>query len=335
MTNANCGCGEACGRGVLALGARWATFALAAVCSLALMLGACVLSLVPAVSAQAAESGSITVEYKDDGEALAGASVSLYRVASWNAKGDGFEPTKSFADYSVDWDVFGADSETFRQLAETLSGYAARDAVSADATAKTDADGQASFDGLARGLYLVNVAAFKTSALSCGASSTLTAVPSGTAANASYDVKLQPKTECTPIEKPSTVERSVRKVWKGDSASVRPESIAVQLLRDGKVFDEVKLTESGKWSYSWSGLASDHEWKVVEKSVPAKYTVLVDRENAETLITNTYTPEQPPSTPKTPQTPAHTGSDITKAAAAAAGFSFVGLLLMRRRKARS
>lgn len=331
MTNANCGRGDACGRGVLALGARWATFALAAVCSLALMLGACVLSLVPAISAQAAESGSVTVEYKDDGEALAGASVSLYRVASWNAKGDGFEPTKSFADYSVDWDVFGADSETFRQLAETLSGYAARDAVSADATAKTDADGKVVFADVARGLYLVNVAAFKTDTLACGASSTLTAVPSGTASDAPYDVTLQPKTECTPVEKPTTVERSVRKIWKNDSASVRPESIAVQLLRDGKVYEEVKLMASNDWSYKWSGLASDHEWKVVEKSVPAKYTVMVDRENAETLITNTYTPpETPPSQP-----PAQTGSDLTKAAAAAAGFSFVGLLLMRRRKARS
>ncbi|MBW3078098.1 Cna B-type domain-containing protein [Bifidobacterium simiiventris] len=331
MTDANCGRGFACGRGVLALGARWATFALAAVCSLALMLGACVLSFSPAANADESKTGSIAVEYKDDGDALAGASVSLYKVASWNAKNDGFEPTKPFADYSVDWDVFGADSETFRQLAETLSGYAARDAVSADATVKTDADGRASFDGLARGLYLVNVDAFKTDALACGASSTLTAVPSGTAADASYDVKLQPKTECTPIEKPTTVERSVRKIWKNDSASVRPESITVQLLRDGKVFEEVKLTASNKWSYSWSGLASDHEWKIVEKNVPAKYTVLVDRENAETLITNTHTPpETPPSQP-----PAQTGSDLTKAAAAAAGFSFIGLLLMRRRKSRS
>ncbi|WP_206538643.1 hypothetical protein, partial [Bifidobacterium biavatii] len=111
------------GCGVRALGARWVTGVLAAVCSLALFLTGFAV-LLPMPTAYAADGqGSITVNYQDDDAPISGAQAHLFHVADWNASNDGFAPTSQFREYSVDWNVYGADSETFRQLAETLAGY--------------------------------------------------------------------------------------------------------------------------------------------------------------------------------------------------------------------
>lgn len=101
----------------------------------------------------------------------------------------------------------------------------------------------------------------------------------------------------------------MRKVWndRNDSDGKRPEAITVKLLRDGVVFEEVKLNESNKWAHSWTGLSSAHQWAVVEASVPSGYTTLSDVEGDTTTITNTHTPPRKPP-------PAHTGSAVQSVA---------------------
>lgn len=327
---------------------------IAIVCSLVLALAMCLaMVLIPvpvAMADDAADAGSITVNYEDGDTPIADATAHVYHIANWNNSNDGFTPTDQFKKYSVDWDVYGMNSETFRQLAETLSGYIARDTIDPLVSQKTDTDGVAVFGKLPRGLYVVIVDAFEGNGLTCKSSATIVSVPSGTAANASLNVSLHPKTECSPKETPPpdvppTEDRTVSKVWKNDTVENRPRKIIVQLLRNGEVYDEVELNDDNNWTHTWTGLEADYEWHVVEKSVPDSYTVLVDREGAKTVITNTYTPpDTPPTNPPTdnpptdnppPDTPpsfSKTGANVTTLSASAVGIAGLGLILLAVRR---
>ena len=71
----------------------------------------------------------------------------------------------------------------------------------------------------------------------------------------------------------------------------------MQLLRDGRVYDTVTLSEENNWRYTWTGLDEDFTWRVVEAEVPEGYTVSVQREGITFVLTNTHlscTPSDPP-----------------------------------------
>lgn len=77
----------------------------------------------------------------------------------------------------------------------------------------------------------------------------------------------------------------VRKVWV-DNGIGRPNSVTVQLLRDGKVWDEVELSQSNNWVYTWDQLDDDYNWKVLEAEVPDGYQAAYTTKGNTTTITN-------------------------------------------------
>ena len=97
-----------------------------------------------------------------------------------------------------------------------------------------------------------------------------------------------------------------RTFWEdGGHEAERPESIVVQLLCGGKVYDTVTLSQDNSWRYQWENLSAGCAWSVVEKTVPDGYTVTVDRQGLTFLVTNTCGEEQPeePGEPEEPDTP--------------------------------
>lgn len=93
----------------------------------------------------------------------------------------------------------------------------------------------------------------------------------------------------------------------------------MKLVRDGEPFASVKLSESNKWTHTWTGLDASHEWTVVEAAVPDGYTTISDVESTSTDITNTHTPPTPP---------AKTGANVQQAAWIAVGVLAAGLVLL-------
>lgn len=202
---------------------------------------------------------------------------------------------------------------------------------------ETDKAGRLTFAGVEDGLYLVVSDSVKVEGAAgaaavggtpdedsywqCASANMLVAMPQDGVSNGSRELAIEPKTECSTQLKP-TLERTVRKVWndRNDSDGKRPEAITVKLLRDGVVFEEVKLNDSNKWAHSWTGLSSAHQWAVVEASVPSGYATLSDVEGDTTTITNTHTP------PETP--PAHTGSAVQSVAWMAAAICAAALVLL-------
>ncbi len=99
---------------------------------------------------------------------------------------------------------------------------------------------------------------------------------------------------------PKITKISVKKVWNDadNAAGIRPESIKVQLYKNGntKVYDAVELSEKNNWSYTWEGLPTmenneDIIYAVDEVEIPAGYEKEVTNKETKFIITNTHVPD--------------------------------------------
>lgn len=90
----------------------------------------------------------------------------------------------------------------------------------------------------------------------------------------------------------------VVKIWEDneDSDGIRPETIKVQLYKDGSPLgDAVMLSENNNWSYHWSNLPKEEDGKAIvytidEVSIPDGYVKKVTNEGTAFTITNTHKP---------------------------------------------
>ena len=150
---------------------------IAMVFSVAAMLCACVGLQAP--YAHAEETGSITVDFsiREDGmpEPIEGAQFNLYKIGEWDGSQGKYVPVAPFDKDPFDQiggtddggsaigivDIMGAGADQLRQLSTTLSftikqlGQSGK-GIEPAAQTMTNAEGVARFDGLVRGLYLVD-----------------------------------------------------------------------------------------------------------------------------------------------------------------------------------
>lgn len=85
--------------------------------------------------------------------AMTGMELDLYKVADISEWAE-FTLTGDFAEYNVT--VNGLDSEGWKSLAETLSGYADRDSIKPVMSVEVSDSGTAAFGTLEQGLYLID-----------------------------------------------------------------------------------------------------------------------------------------------------------------------------------
>ena len=91
------------------------------------------------------------------------------------------------------------------------------------------------------------------------------------------------------------VERTVVKVWAGDTEAVRPTKAVVQLLKNGTLYATVTLNAENDWTYTWSGLPEYNQdgtkivWSVAEQEI-ANYDVVITQDGTTFTVTNTYDP---------------------------------------------
>ena len=291
----------------------------------ALFLLLCILLCsVPAFAAGAVDvtrDVSLTIRYRDGGAPVEGVRFQLHYVATIDAYA-AFSLTGDFKDYPVH--LNGLESDAWRALAETLAGYVQRDDLPPLDSAKTDGNGVAFFPSqqrrLSPGLYLVMAEPHSVGDYTYLTEPFLVSLPNLNESSDTweYDVSAAPKytrSDNPPDQPPDeTVDRKVLKVWDDDGASEeRPEEITVQLLKDGAVFDTVRLNADCDWRYLWTDLPKYENgrlimWRVVEQRVDG-YTVSVRQEGITFVVTNTgehpeNPPQQPPKNPpeKLPQT---------------------------------
>lgn len=209
------------------------------------------------------------------------------------------------------------NTEDWAEIAETLAGYAESREIKARATDDTNRNGEAYFDELPTGLYLVIGESYTYNGKTYEQDPFLIALPtrSDNTEPWEYDVVTIRKSaerveEPDEPEKP-TVDVEVLKIWSGeDETAVRPDYITVHLLRDGTIYDTVTLNRGNNWEYEWKDLPADHTWRVTEAVVPEGYSVIVRRDGYDFVIVNTYEPPEEPSViPDVPDVPDHPAPD--------------------------
>ena len=272
---------------------------------LVVMATACV----PALAYEAIDmdrDATLAVEFTT-GVKVSGMEFRAYKVADVDENAS-FTLTDAISMYGL---AMPTDQSGYRNLAETLSAYVARDGITPNASAFTDAAGRAEFGTLEKGLYLVlaDSYTFAENQITYTALPTLVALPNSVDGNTwIYDVTISPKyTEVPPL--PTTGEKidiNVIKVWSGESdQSKRPTSIQAELICDGAVMDTVTLNSENNWRHTWKELPADKTYSVTEKEVPTGYTVTITREG-NTFTINNYKggtpPVTPPQIPKLPNT---------------------------------
>ena len=252
-------------------------------------------------------SVSVTLEYYQEKQPVAGVPFDLYCIADADAYGE-YTLTQTFVNYPVRVD--GLSAEAWKSLAETLCTYIDRDKVPPLCSGNTDAQGKLQFPeqntlqngaSLKPGLYLVRGRELNRDGYIYTTEPFLVQLPSQDKETNTwvYAVTAQPKhtrTQIPPqVPEDDTVERKVLKVWKNDNDKVRPTQITVQLLWDGAVYDTVTLCKDNNWRYTWKELpeyradGSRIVWQVTEKDLK-NYTVLVTQEGITFVVTNTYSP---------------------------------------------
>lgn len=236
------------------------------------------------------DTASLTIMFTHEKQPVAGINYRIYRVAD-----RGLEMTELFSGYSVT--LKDLDSQGLTAAAATLAAYAARDNVPADAEGATNARGGLNFSDLLFGVYLV------VGDLHTGEDGIiyipqpfLVQIPYvDEAGNVTYDVVAEPKYDIR-YEGEELAYR-VLKIWDDNGRKERPTEIVVQLLCDGKIYEEVTLNAENNWRYAWSGLDAAHVWQITEKTVPDGYTVKVEQQGITLTVTNTYENPDEPGTP--------------------------------------
>lgn len=266
---------------------------------------------------------TLTLSYTYNGTAFANVPVKLYRVADVSAEAL-YTLSPSFSTSRLhlngiqsagEWDV----------IRSTLEAHILANTIQADFAAVTDRTGQVQFESLVPGLYLTTAGRTVQDGLRCSFASALIALPGlKTDGLWQYELTVTPKPVVTPPPRPvepdapdEEIQFKVLKLWKDESSQMdRPQSIEVEIFRDGVSYQTVTLSEGNIWSYAWTAENDGADWMVVERNLPVGYTVSVEAQGATFILTNTRLPdvppvEDPPFDPDTPDAPSPSDSPKT------------------------
>lgn len=242
---------------------------------------------------------SLTIAYRYDGQSFSNHPVKLYKIADVSADFQ-YSLTAPFANSGLILNGVRSVSE-WNVIRSTLETHILTYDVDADLTGVTDQDGHVCFNALKPGLYLAITEQVIQHDWIYAFDSALVALP-GLGADGlwQYEVAVTSKSKAIPpAETDEEIEFKVLKLWKGDNGrSDRPQSIEVEIFRDGVSYQTVILSEENHWTFSWFAKDDGASWKVVERNVPTGYTMMVEERETSFVLTNT----RPPDKPDIPQT---------------------------------
>lgn len=242
-------------------------------------------------------SCSLTLYYSRSRMGFPEVAVHGYRVADVAADGT-YTLTDAFADYPVD--IYGITDQTeWKEIASTLSAYAAADELEPDLQASTDGTGAAAFQDLKTGMYLVCAVDVATEETMYQFENFMVCLPQPEEDGGfAYEVSAAPKYTSYSI-KPRDTEFQVVKLWKDSGKEdKRPTSVTVEILKNGETYTTQTLSKDNNWTYRWIAPDDGSRWQVAERNVPKGYSVAVGGDGKKFTLTNTYEGEQekPPQT---------------------------------------
>ena len=93
-------------------------------------------------------------------------------------------------------------------------------------------------------------------------------------------------------ETPTKISVKVVKKWVGDTEEDRPESITINLMKDGEIAGTITLPQDGKWEYTWKDLEKGN-YTVEEVEVEGYTSNVGEIKDGVITVTNTKDEEEP------------------------------------------
>ena len=204
------------------------------------------------------------------------APVKIYKIASVSSDFQ-YTLTEDFALTNLEVNGIKSDSE-WRVIRSTIENYIASKNITHLSVSDTDSTGKATFVNLTPGLYLVTVGRAPYG-IDCEFDSALVFLPHLSGEGLwEYEVTTSPKYEILPpITPDSKTEYKVLKLWKGDDEKDRPESVKVEIFKNGTSYKTVTLSAENNWSYTWSTKEYGVKWTVTEKDIPIEYVMILSK----------------------------------------------------------
>lgn len=228
---------------------------------------------------------SLTISYQKDGATFPGLTVDIYRVAQAFSSGK-FELIEPFSSYPVNiHDIM--EQEQWTNVANTLNAYIVSNHVTPDKEALTNAEGLAVFTNLETGLYLVEEVVAENTNGTYVFNRFMVYLPTPQT-DGSYDYAVEAKPKCTNFV-PKT-QYTVTKLWQdsGNQAS-RPKEVAVDIYKDGQLYETQTLSASNNWTYTWFVSGGEYsKWTVTERFATAPYKVTIKQNGSSFSIINTW-----------------------------------------------
>lgn len=244
----------------------------------------------------------LIIEFVHNGRPVEGISVSIYRFADVSANGD-VTLCGKFADYPID--ISGDSAQKHHALAQTLNVFAKKDQLKPDVQTKIDEYGFATVKNLRPGMFLIASERYEDEDGVFFLSPSIVSIPAKLSEEGEwlYSVRILPKCTYRSDGRPAVIEKKVQKIWRDEGCEAdRPNSIEVALLRNGRVYQTVKLHAMNGWSYSWKNLSAKDEWLLAEMH-PEGYMVMISDDGKVTSIYNTREPQTPPPDQPPPEEP--------------------------------
>jgi hypothetical protein len=272
---------------------------------LALFLG--MICLKPVYASENLNTLCVEYLHPDTNKPLEGVRFSLYKVASISEQSIQYDA--AFENVPVDIALLESDTS---KAVSALEAYVYETEIEPVQSQESDKNGQAYFEGLEDGWYLVLGKSFSNETEYFSPSSALISLPSFDAytKTSQKNAMISLKGDYSLIdEKNTTTSRTVRKIWDDEGyESKRPVQIEVELFADGQKVDQVTLSEENNWSYTWSELLAYKEYVLYEKEV-SNYTFTLEQEGEVFMLSNTY---KQPNTPSDSNIPSESTSESPK-----------------------
>lgn len=248
---------------------------LISLCLIALLLAALPLN-VSAREFDPSRQGSISISlvWKSEDVAMAGAELSVFYVASVECSADGklvYTYTEAFSNCEFPLE----DPE----LVAKLDAFVAEHPVECR-NMITNEQGNARCEELPLGLYFVKQTGTVEGFAPC--TSFLVTVPLETEGGWSYDVDASPKTDVTKL-----INIIVRKVWNTDEYTPISDDVTVQLRRGEIVVGTSILNEDNNWQDIYTDMPESDAYNIVEVDVPEGFIATYSQNGYIFTVTNT------------------------------------------------
>ena len=275
-----------------------------------------------------AHSLTVTAAYAQ--KPISGMKFDVYLISTVDECGE-LTVNDRYRDFADDLDIRGKNDEAWRQMAQVLAREISLDTnLKPSCSAVTDADGVAKFADIPMGLYLIMGSGVEKDGYVYSTTPFFVMLPEQDMSSNTWNYRVVANAK--PGREPVKADFEVIKVWKDDChKDQRPQSITINLICDGEVFDTIALPHNGAWSYTWKDLESNHQWTVTEKKEDGYQDADVQQEGNTFIVTNTCDKPTTPTQPGKPSLPQTGQLWWPVPALIAAGLLFVVIGLIRRR----